>query len=271
MTQTDMAARSDGRWKTPALIHRNAWFPGRIIGGAALVLGPIVWSAGLLLRYLALHSGAFTPEQLERFGRQPFAAPSQLAAYMENPALVTAGYACFAAGALLLWPAFATLARIIAARSPGLAFWGGTLIILGLFARLYFAGVDQTAFQLAEAHGLDQATETVMSTYVDISYGPWRVPVTASACQYAGMLLLAIGAFRSGTFGLGRCLLFLWAGTLWGGVLKASQLFDGVISNGGLCLVLVPLGIQVLRDVVPELRIERLPAHDRRCLRLLSW
>ncbi|UJW30390.1 hypothetical protein L3Q67_35080 [Saccharothrix sp. AJ9571] len=256
--------------RTPALVDRNAWFPGRVIGGAALVLGPLVWWAGLFLRYLALRSGAFTPEQLAEFAGQPFAARSQLAAYLANPGLVTAGYACFAAGALLLWPAFATLARIVAARAPVLARWGGALVVLGLFGRLYFAGVDQTAFHLAASQGLDRATDFVLAHYAEISYGPWRVGVTASACKYLGMLLLAVGAFRSGTFGLGRCLVLLWAGTLWGGVLKAVHLAD-LFEYGALCLVFLPLGIRVLRDRVVELRAEPRPSGDFRALRFLSW
>ncbi|MER6942844.1 hypothetical protein ABT294_02360 [Nonomuraea sp. NPDC000554] len=260
-----------GRWKTPAPLHRNVWFPGRVIGGAALVVAPVVWFAGLLLRYLALHAGAFTPERLEQFDRQPFAAPSQLAAYVENPALVTAGYACFAAGAILMCPAVITLARIVAARAPRLALVGGTLVVLGLFSRLYWAGVDHTAFQLIGQLGLEQATKIVMDTYVEISYGPWRVPVTAAFGLYVGAMVLAVGAFRSGVFGVGRLVLFLWSGTLWTGVLKGSTLFDGVVSSGVLCLVFVPLGIQVLRDAVPELRAERLPAADRRPLKIVSW
>ncbi|GHF32595.1 hypothetical protein FNH07_29770 [Amycolatopsis bartoniae] len=263
-------AGSGRRWRTPALVDRDAWFPGRVIGGAALVLGPLVWWAGLFLRYLALHSGAFTAGQLAEFARQPFAAPSQLAAYLANPALVTAGYACFAAGALLLWPAFATLAHVVAARVPLLACWGGTLVVLSLFARLYFAGVDQTAFHLAASQGFDRASDFVQANYQGISYGPWRVAVTAHACQYLGTLLLAIGAFRSGTFGLGRCLLLLWAGTLWGGVLKAAHLAD-LFEYGALCLVLVPLGVRVLRDRVAELRAGPGPNGDIRSLRLLSW
>ncbi|MFF5211231.1 hypothetical protein [Streptosporangium sp. NPDC000396] len=214
---------------------------------------------------------AFTPEQLEWFDKQPFAAPSQLAAYVENPVLVTAGYACFAAGAILLCPAVITLARIVAARSPRFALVGGTLVVLGLFSRLYWAGVDQTAFQLTEALGLEQATKTVMDTYMHISYGPLRVPVTAAFGLYIGTLVLAIGAYRSGTFGAGRLLLFLWSGTLWTGVLKESTFLDGVISSGVLCLVFVPLGIRVLRDAVPELQTDRVPVSDRKPLRILSW
>jgi hypothetical protein len=253
-----------------AVVHHNAWFPGRLIGGLALVTGPVVWCAGLLVRALAFRTAGFTPAQLEAFDRQPFAAPAQLAAYEVNPALVTAGYALFVAGALLMWPAIVTLARIVAARSPALAYSGGALMIFGLFARAYFAGVDQTAFQLTEMLGLEQTTRVVMDSYVDISYGPWWIPVTASAGQYVGALLLGIGAYRSATFGLGRTLLFVWPWTLWGGVLKQSD-FPDAVGAGALCLVLVPLGIRVLRDRVPALRTwteESAPAEPRRAL---SW
>jgi hypothetical protein len=67
--------------------HDNAWFPGRLIGGVALVVGPIAWFCGLLLRYLALSSDALTAEQLAAFAREPFAAPSQLAAYAADNAI----------------------------------------------------------------------------------------------------------------------------------------------------------------------------------------
>ncbi|MBB4703953.1 hypothetical protein [Sphaerisporangium siamense] len=134
-------------WTTiPALPRRGIWFPGRLIGGSALVLGPLAWTVALLLRHLALYAGPFTSTQLTWFDRQEFAAPSQLAAYQANPVPALAGQACFVAGALLLCLAYITLARLIAPRCPHLAAWGGTLTVLGLFARLYFAGVDQTAF-----------------------------------------------------------------------------------------------------------------------------
>ena len=247
----------------------HAWFPGRYIGGAALIVAPIAWCIGLLLRSV-VHRTGFTAAELEHFDRQPFAAPGQLAAYAENPALVTAGYAFFLAGAILLWPAFSTVATVVAARSPRLATLGGALLVLSLFARVYTAGVEQTAFELVELQGLDAATRAVSDGYVDISYGPWRIPVIASACGYLGMLLLVIGAFRSGTLGLGRSAVLLWAGTMWGGVLKEATLFD-VLAATALGTALVPLGVRVLRGRVPELLpAETTPAPPRRP-RWFSW
>ncbi|MEU7858567.1 hypothetical protein [Nonomuraea sp. NPDC049141] len=105
----------------PASVHHNAWFPGRFLGGGALVLGPLLWFAGLTLRHLAVSTAEFTPEQRAHFATQPFAAPEQLAAYTVNPGLATAGYACYTAGAIVLCLAIVVLARVAAARSPWLA------------------------------------------------------------------------------------------------------------------------------------------------------
>ncbi|MFC7104121.1 hypothetical protein ACFQQB_29000 [Nonomuraea rubra] len=71
--------------------------------------------------------------------------------------------------------------------------------------------------------GLEQATNAIMKEYVDISYGPWRVPVWASVGQYAGSLLLAIATWRSGLFGTARSLMLLLAGGTWMGVLKGAS------------------------------------------------
>ncbi|MGV9387161.1 hypothetical protein ACWDRB_66090 [Nonomuraea sp. NPDC003707] len=221
-------------------------FPGRWIGGVTLIVGPVIMCAGYLLRYLSTVT-ALTPQQQAWAEAQPFAAYGQLLAYTSAPALLTLSYAVFALGALLLFPAFVALAQQVGGH---LAHWGATLLVIGLFARLYFAGADQTAFQLTEVIGLDQATSAIMKEYVDISYGPWRVPVWASVGQYAGSLLLAIAAWRSGLFGTARAVMLLLAGGTWMGVLKGASIPD-VLVTGLLCVALVPLGARVLRDRPP--------------------
>ncbi|TDC91436.1 hypothetical protein E1292_42600 [Nonomuraea deserti] len=236
----------------------NTFFPGRWIGGVTLISGPMIMCAGYLLRYLSTVT-ALTPQQQAWAEAQPFAAYGQLLAYTAEPALLTLSYAVFALGALLLFPAFAALAQRL---GGGLAFWGATLLVAGLFARLYFAGADQTAFQLTEVIGLDQATAAIMKEYGDISYGPWRVPVWASVGQYAGSLLLAVAAWRSGLFGTARAVMLLLAGGTWMGVLKGASIPD-VLATGLLCVALVPLGAQVLRD--------RPPAPAGRSKKILSW
>lgn len=224
------------------LAPMNADFPGRWIGGVTLVLGPIVLCAGYLLRHLS-SAAALTPQQQAWAEARPFAAYGQLLAYTSRPALIILSYAVFALGALLLFPAFIALAQRV---GGGLAHWGAALLVAGLFARLYFAGADQTAFQLTEVVGLDQATNAVMKEYVDISYGPWRIPVWASVGQYAGSLLLAVAAWRSGVLGTARALMLLLAGGTWMGVLKAASIPD-VLVTALLCVALVPLGTRVLR------------------------
>ncbi|GAA0973023.1 hypothetical protein Q7689_08315 [Nocardiopsis tropica] len=246
-------------------------FPGRRIGGAALIAAPLLWCAGLFLRYLALRGGAFTEAELRAFEAQPFMAPSQLAAYAESPLLATAAQALFASGAMLLVLAFAALARLVAPRSPRLATTGAALIALGLLGRMYSVGVDATAFALVDDLGLGPATATVSAAYADLAYGPWRVPVTAYFGQYAGVLLLAVGAHRSEVLGTGRTVLLLLWGVLWTGVLKEATLFDCAVAAAAAGLVFAPLGVRVLRRAAPDRAAERSGAPANTWSRLLSW
>jgi hypothetical protein len=234
---------------------------GRLLAVTVLILGPLLWCVGLLLRTQAVSSAGFTPEEVAQYASEPFAVREQLATYAANPALIVAGYATFLIGAILLIPATAALAYLAARRSPWLATAGGMLVVFGLVARVYFAGVEQVAFQLVDTQGLDAAATTVTSTYVDISYGPWRVPVTAAFGQYLGMPLLAIGLYRARIFGGGRTLILLWFATMWGGVLKAAGWWD-VVAGSAFFIVLATLAVRLIRNGEPELR------HDRN---LLSW
>lgn len=253
--------RPTGFW--PAQEHSNTWVPGRLIGGTTMIVGPLVWFAGLLVRYLAVQLSDLTPEQRARFDAQNFAAPRELAAYAQEPALVTAGYALFAGGTILLFPAVLTFARIVATRCPRLAWWGGTVFVTSLFARLYYSGIELTAFQLVDTVGLQQATQLVLDSYADLSYGLWRIPVTASAGSIVGVVLLVIGAYRAGTIGLGRGVLLLSFGWVFMGVLKQSDLIFGVLGGGvAVCVVLIPLGIAVLRDRIPPLHTTATPLTD---------
>ncbi|MFI6296244.1 hypothetical protein ACIBEJ_31940 [Nonomuraea sp. NPDC050790] len=225
----------------------------------ALILGPVVWFVGFLLRYLATET-ALTPAQQAWAEQQDFAGPGQLIAYHADPGLVTAAYAVFALGAVLMFPACITLGQLIGTR---LAYWGAMLIVVGLFARLYFTGADQTAFQLTETLGVGGATQAVMAEYVDISYGPWRVPVWCSVGQYAGTMLLVVAAWRTGLFGTARAVIVLLPGLTWMGVLKAATIPD-LVTTALLAAVLLPLGLITLRHQPPP----TIPPHPRR---LLTW
>lgn len=225
------------------------WFPGRVIGGTALIAGPLLWLTALFLRWLPFELGVFTPEQIAYFEAQPFAMPGELHAYQALPLLVTTGYAVFLLAVAVLLPAYLALARLAGERHRRLAWWGGILVCLGLLARAYFTGVEQTAFQLSDDHGLEWTINAISDAYRDVSYGPWRVPVWFSVGQYAGMALLLVAAHRDGLLGTGRCLLLLPTAGMWMGVLKGSEL-DSLVSATLACVVLAPLGIALLRDRV---------------------
>ena len=158
-----------------------------------------------------------------------------------------------------------TLARIAAGTSPVLAHLGATCVVASLFGRLYFSGVDLTVFRLVDALGLDAATEFVLDDYVELSYGLWYIPVTASAGALVGGVLLSLGALRAGVLGLVRCVLLLaWAWTFLG-VLKESDV-GSIQGATALCVVLVPIGVQVLRGRIPTLRTASgpIPIEERR-------
>ncbi|MDR7275302.1 hypothetical protein [Catenuloplanes atrovinosus] len=227
----------------------------RLLSAGALVLGPLLWLCGLTIRAIA---GARVPDHLRD---EPFAVPGELAVYRLDPALVVAGYAVFLAGAVVMVIAVAVLTRLATPGAPVLAPVGGLLLATGLGARLYWAGVEQTAFGLADAYGTEFAVAFVLDAYADLSYGPWRLPVIAACGQYAGGALLAAALYRARVLGLGRALVVAWWATIWGGVLKAAgwgELPGALL----LVLILVPVAIEVGRtgSVRPSSR-----------RRLLSW
>ncbi|MGW6934560.1 hypothetical protein ACWGE0_31180 [Lentzea sp. NPDC054927] len=197
----------------------------------ALVVGPVVWFAALLVRHLGVETAGL---DRARFDADPFAAPEQLAAYAHDPGLVTAGYALFALASILLCATVIVFAREIGGR---LALAGAALFVAALFARLYFSGIDLTAFELVDRMGLEQATSFVMGSYVDLSYGLWRIPVTASAGSILGAVLLAVAGWRAQKLGVLRCALLLSFGWVFMGVLKEATL-AGVLFGGVTAVVL---------------------------------
>jgi hypothetical protein len=208
-------------------------FPGRWLGGTALVLGPILLLVGVLLR-----------------AGRPFFFPAQLQAYADHPALMTAAYSCFLAGVVLLWPAVIVLAQRIGRVRPMWALWGGAMAVFGLFARVFHAGVDHLAFQLAADRGPEEATRAVAD-----AYGAWHLMSAFSVAIMAGWIVLAVGAVRSRTLGWVRAVSLAATALLPLGVLKGTTPMS-IVAVVGLGIALVPLGIQVLREgPVPRLRI----------------
>lgn len=204
---------------------REFWFPGRWIGGISMTLAPVVLLTGVLLRI-----------------QFDFFFPHQLSAFNTHPALLVTSYNFFVAGNILLWPAIITLARKVGKKRSQLALWGGTFVILGLFARTFHGGADHLAFQLVRVQGLEVATKAVAD-----SYGAFNIIATLNGAILSGWIILAIGAYLSGTLGLVRSIALGLMAALMLGVLKGSS-WVSVVATFGLCIALVPLGVKILKQ-----------------------
>ncbi|MBN6057941.1 hypothetical protein JYK22_38830 [Nonomuraea sp. RK-328] len=198
-------------------------FPGRWAEGVSLTLAPVLMLSGVLLR--TGYDGFF---------------PAQLAAFAEAPALMSASYGCFALGSALLWPGVLGLVR----RSPAsrLVLWGGGMVLCGLFARAFHAGVSHLALQLVDVQGLASAQRAVAA-----AYGAFHVFQPLNVVLFAGWAVLAAGLWRAGTLGLVRSVALGLMTALPIGVLKGTGPMS-VLAVAGLCAALVPYGIGVLRE-----------------------
>ncbi|MEV0387567.1 hypothetical protein [Nonomuraea sp. NPDC050643] len=220
-----------------ANLDRHHPFPGRWMSAIGLICGPALLMTGLLLR-------------------SPFHYffPDQLATYTRHPTLLTAAYACFACGVILLWPAIMTLAQRIVATSPLWGLWGGCLVIVGLFTRTFQFGTDHLAFHLTDSFGLQAMINGIDDYYLawrDTRWHPFR---TLSGPAFYGWVVLAIAAYRSGALGLGRSVALGLMSMLALGTLKGTQIPQSFIAVGGLCIALVPMGIALLRSGPPPTR-----------------
>jgi hypothetical protein len=200
-------------------------FPGRWIGGVALVAGPLLWLTGVLLR-LPVH----------------FFFPQQLAGYEQAPARMHAAYSCVLVGQMLVALGVMIAADVIGRTRPALATWGGLLVVLGLFARTFHAGADHLAFQLVAPLGLASATEVVGKTY-----GAAHVVAALNPAIMFGWPVLAFGAWKANVLPWWRALALASMAGLMMGVLKGST-WTSVACVSGLAVALVPLGVRVLRD-----------------------
>jgi hypothetical protein len=204
------------------------------VSGIALICGPALLMTGILLR-----------------ARVHFTFPYQLDAYTRHPTLITAAYACFACGIILLWPAAMSLAQRIIATKPLWGLWGGCLVIVGLFTRTFQFGTDHLAFHLTDSLGLQSMINGIDAYYLawrDTRWHPFRA---LSGPAFAGWVVLAIGAYRSGALGLGRSIALGLMSMLALGTLKGTQIPQSIIAAGGLCIAFVPLGISLLRSGPP--------------------
>lgn len=200
-------------------------FPNGWIGGAALVLGPVLLLVGTLLR---------SPFD--------FFFTHQLQAAVEHPALMAAAYTTFLAGNVVMWPAVALLVQRIGLRRPGWATWAGMLVTVGLFARTFHAGVDHAAFSALRHQGVEGATRLVTQGYQDLHLFSFL-----SFTIMFGWFVLAIAAYRGEVLGAVRAVALACMGLLPLGVLKGTEMLS-IVGTVGLCVALVPLGVRVLRE-----------------------
>jgi hypothetical protein len=173
---------------------------------------------------------------------------AQLEAYAEHPVLITSAYSCFVLGCLFLWPGIITLVRFIGVKHPNLAAWGGMFTILGLIGRVFHGGIDHMAFQLVNVQSLELATKAVSD-----SYQAFHIVRYFNGWMMGGWILLAIGAYRSGTLGIIRSIALSSMFFLPLGTLKGTR-FESTFILLGLCIALVPLGVKVLLDGPPPSR-----------------
>lgn len=200
-------------------------FPGRWLSAVSLILGPLLILTGILLRY-----------------QFDFFFPAQLAAVGSSEPMMFAAYSSFLLGNVILWPGIFTLAQRISIQKPGLAIWGGALVIFGLFARTFHAGIDHLAFQLVEAQGVEAATEFIKATY-----GSYHVMSFFNAAILAGWLVLAMGAFRAKVLPIWGAIALALMSVLPLGVLKGATTAS-IVAGLGLCVALVPFGIRLISD-----------------------
>ncbi|GAA3854808.1 hypothetical protein GCM10022243_20350 [Saccharothrix violaceirubra] len=208
----------------------STWFPGPVLGGLSLTVAPLLLLAATLLR-----------SPFDFFYKQ------QLAAFGSDPTLMVTAYTLFLAGTVALWPGIVSLVRSIAHTRPTLARWAGGLVVTGLLARTFHAGVDQAAFSLARHRGVEFATAQVGLAYQDehlFSYLSFTIMF--------GWFVLAFAVYRSGHFtgvvGKIRAVALATMGLLPLGVLKGTELLS-IVGTVGLCVALLPEGVRLLRTV----------------------
>lgn len=200
-------------------------FPGRWVGGASMIAGPLLLLSGVLVR-LPFH----------------FFFPQQLEACASHPSRMFAAYSLFVAGVILTAPAIVALAQAIGRTHPGWATWGGTLTLLGLFARAFHAGADHVAFELVRIDGAASATRTVAAIY-----GGYHVVSALNPAIMSGWVVLAVGGFRSRVLHPVQSVGLAAMSSLMIGILKGSSIVS-VLATVGLCVAFVPLGVRLLTE-----------------------
>lgn len=207
--------------------------PGHWVGAVAMLVAPALLLIGTFLRI-----------------DYNFFFTDQIRGYAESPVRMNVSYNCWLAGTVLLWPAVLALANRVGRTRPGWATWGAVLVILGLFARTYHSGVNYLAFQLVDLQGAVAATDFINAVYRDTSFQ--AVHYLSFAIMF-GWYVLAIAAYLSRSLGAVRSIGLAAMSLLPLGILKGTETMT-VIGVVGLCVALLPTGMEQLRDAIRNTR-----------------
>ncbi|WP_246412174.1 hypothetical protein [Amycolatopsis dendrobii] len=135
-----------------------------------------------------------------------------------------------------------TVVRQIAIEKPRWAAWSGALVLIGLVERVFHAGFDQAATDLARHRGAGYATEFVADAYGDLHLFSFL-----SFTIMFGWPLLAFAAYRAGVLGRVRAAALAAATVMPLGVLKGTTAWS-IVAAAGLCVALIPAGLQLLKE-----------------------
>jgi hypothetical protein len=199
-------------------------FPGTWISAASLIVSPVLFLLGEILR-----SGA----------DYPFS--DQLSFYADHNGLMGISYGISALSLMLMWPGVLAVAHLIGRTRPAWSVAGGALATTGLLVNTFHEGMNLMAFRMVEELGTDTATGAVARSYAD----PYLVYPLVFV-DNLGWIVLAFGAYLSRTLGWLRSLgLLIMCGHV-SGLLKGATAF-GLLFDLGLCAAFIPLGISLLR------------------------
>lgn len=202
-------------------------FPGPWIGGASLILGPLLILTGALLR-IQFH----------------YFAPQQLAAFQDHPTLITAAYSVYSLGNVVLCFGILYLVALIGKWDRVWAIWAGMLVLSGFFTRTFHAGIDHMAFQLVRVQNLEVAYKAVSD-----SYQVFHIFRYLNGYIMMGWICIAIASYRSGTLTLVNAIALGTMVMVPFGTLKGTEI--RAVGILGMCMALIPLGIRVLRQAPP--------------------
>lgn len=208
------------------VVAAAAPFPGPSMSALAMMAGPLLLMIGAAL-FIGLYSvgGGDRLEAIADHRGRAFAAV--------NFAM---------AGIILLVFAVADLSAAVSRQRPRLGRIGGVLTIIGLFGPAFFLGADFLSFQLT-----DLADRAGAVTAVEDSAAVPNIVNLCGPALIAGLVILAIGAFKSGVLPRSRS----WA--LGVAALAPVGFVSGFmpIAVGAwscLAIALVPLGLERWRS-----------------------